>query len=417
MSRTLFIFIFSLFFQNNRVLSQDSIDSIPAPKLNHSIEFEGDVFINSNTISNDFIWAFYRGEFIDEELKQGASRKISKSNRLGGYSKLGFKYSLHLQEEKKSHSYSFAFFDRQHIDAKFSDDLFHTIFYGNKLFTGESALLGNFNFDFLRYQQFRFGWDKKRDTNHGYGVALSFLNGEQNLSVRVPTADLYTANDGTYMDFSLALDVHQTDSARKKFFAQNGIGASTDFYYEMPYTFWNKTGKVFFELNDLGFIRWNSSSMHYSADSSYHYEGVEIDDLFNLDGTTTQINIDKVIDKNTRFEKKIYTTNIPFTLKFHTIFYYAKRAAFEYGMMYRINTSSKLYYYTKFHFFVGREKSIRLSYILGYGDYGKLHSGLEAKIDFAKYYSLHVINNYLFSGITTQSSAGMGLYLKVAGRF
>lgn len=409
-----FFFLFSFFSQTNGAFSQDSI---PIQKVNHCIELGGNAFINSNTISNDLIWAFYRGEFISEELKQGASGRISGSNRLGGCSKLGFKYLIHLQEEKKSQSFSFSFFDRQHLDVKFSDDLFHIIFYGNKLFAGETALLGGFSFNFLRYQQFRFGWDKKRETNHRYGFALSLLNGEQNLSVKAPTADLFTASDGTYMDFSLSVDVHQTDSARKKYFARNGMGLSTDFYYEIPYTLWKKNGKITFELNDLGFIRWNNNSMHYSADSSYHYEGVEVADLFNLDSISTQLHIDKVIDKNTKFENKRYTTNIPFTLKLHTVFYSTKRTAFEYGMMYRINTSSKLYYYTKFHFFIGKENPVCLSYTLGYGDYGKLHSGLEAKIDFAKYYSLHVINNYLFSGIAIPSSAGMGLYLKLAMKF
>ena len=118
-----------------------------------------------------------------------------------------------------------------------------------------------------------FSW--KGEINHGsYGVAFSLLSGEQNIFVAAKKADLLSVENGTFddydIDFSLALDVHQTDTANKKFFAQNGMGMSADFYYEMPYIFWKKPGTITFEVSDLGIMRWNSNSIHYSADSSYH---------------------------------------------------------------------------------------------------------------------------------------------------
>jgi len=411
------IFLFSLPFGKGRgwASAQDSL--VVQKKYEQTIELLGEGFLNSNTITNDFILSFYRGGFIDSILKEDATEKILSNNRFGGASKLGFTYSYHSLDGNNKPTFSFSFFDRQYLDMKFSDDLFNTIFYGNKMFAGKTAALGNFSLNLLRYQQFRFGWDWKGDVTHGsYGIAFSLLSGEQNISIKTPTADLFTADDGTYLDFSLAMDVYQTDTANKKFFAQNGMGLSTDFYYELPYIVWKKPGTIIFEVKDLGFIRWNSNSMHYSADSSYHYNGIDVSDLFNLDSNTTQFSVDSVIDKNTKFEKGQYTTNIPFTLDIHTKSYYGKQIAFEKGIICWFNTSAKPYYYAKLHFIFGRKKSADIAYIAAYGGYGRFNAGLEAKIDFAKHYSIHVIDNYLFSAIA-QTSYGMGLYLKLVRRF
>jgi hypothetical protein len=81
------------------------------------------------------------------------------------------------------------------------------------------------------------------------------------------------------------------------------------------------------------------------------------------------------------------------------------------------NTSAKPYYYAKVHFIFGRKKSVDLAYLIGYGGFGGINSGLDAKIDFAKHYSIRFINNYLFSGIVSRTSSGMGMYVSLARKF
>lgn len=408
-----YLFIFLLFSGAGSTFAQDSILQ---KKSEHRIDLIADGYVNSNTITNNFIWAFYRGDFINDALKVNAASKISSVNRLGASSKWGMSYSFHPNEEINAPSFSFGFFDRTHANLKFSEDLFYTIFYGNKRYAGATASLGNSKFNFLRYQQFRFGWDWEGDRTHGsYGVAFSILSGDQNTYVNALFADLYTAADGTFMDLYLKMDVSQTDTARQGFFAQNGMGLSTDLYYELPYVFWKNPGKITFEVKDLGFIRWKNNSMHRSVDSSFHYEGVEVSDIFNLDSSS--FTVDNVVDQNTSFARKKYNTNIPFTLDIHTKVLYGKQLAFEKGIIWLFNTPAKPYYYAKLHFLFGKKKSIDIAYLLGYGGYGGFNAGIDAKIDFAKSYSLHFINNYLFSGIVAQSSLGMGMYLKLSRKF
>jgi len=393
--------------------AQDSSGHI---KPVQSIELIADGYITSNTITNNFIRSLYAGDFIDNALKEGVSGKISSANRLGASSKLGIRYTFQSMEGENQPVFSFSFFDRTNIDLKFSEDLFNTVFYGNKMYAGTTASLGNFKLNFLRYQQLRFGWDWKGDFFHGsYGVAFSLLSGEQNTNVNALFADMYTAVDGTFIDLYLKMKMQQTDTAKASFFAQNGMGLSTDLYYELPYIAWKNPGKITFEVRDLGFIRWKNNSLHHSTDSVFHYEGVEVEDIFNLDSSSFAI--DNVIDKNTSFERKRYTTNIPFTLDIHTKVNYGRHIAFEKGIVCLFNTTARPYYYAKFHFLFGKNRSVDLALLAGYGGYGGFNSGLDLKMDFAKHYSLHYVNNYLISGLVTDPSYGMGTYLKLARKF
>ena len=410
-----FIFTVSMLSTFGISFSQDS--TLTIKKSLQSIEFTGDFFINSNTISNNFISSFYNGKFIDSTLKETISERLVLNNRLGASSKLGFTYTMLPADSKHNTVFAFSFFDRQHFDVKFSDELFNTIFYGNKMYAGQTARLGDFSMNLLRYQQFRARWDWKGDFYHGsYGFAFSLLSGDQNVVVTAPTADLFTAADGTYLDFDIAMKVHSTDTSKQKYFSQNGMGVSTDFYYEMPYIAWKKPGKITFEVRDLGVIQWSNKSMQYAVDSSYHYDGIDVSNLFNLDSTTSPLNIDSVIDKNTTFKTGKYITKIPCTFDVHTKTFYGKQFAFEKGVIFLFNTSSKPYYYAKFHFIFGRNKPADIAYVIAYGGYGRFNAGIEAKFDFAKKYSIHLIENYFFTELS-QTSYGMGLYVKLVRRF
>jgi hypothetical protein len=411
----LFLFLFSFSFLH----SFAQHDSIVIQKNNEqTVEFYGDAFLASNAIMNDFILAFYKGKFIGNDLKDNTTERLLRSNRLGGATKIGLTYSYHSLSGKNKPIFSFSFFDRENLDVKFSDDLFHAVFYGNKSFAGETAQLGNFQLNFLRYQQFRFGWKWKGDATHGsFGFSFSLLSGERNTFIKADKADLYTSPDGQYIDLALAMQMQQTDTAHKNYFAQNGMGLSADFFYEMPYLVWNKPGKIIFEMNDFGFIRWNSNSMTHSVDSSFHYEGVNVNDILHTNGgTIPKLNIDSVINKNTLFERKQYTTNLPFYFNIRTRTWYGKQFSLEKGISFLFNSSAKPYYFLKLHFST-KKQNAEFSYIVGYGGYGSFNAGVEARVDFAKHYSVHIADNYLFSGVTPMAANGMGLFVTLVRKF
>ncbi len=396
--------------------AQDSL--FKTPKAEQSIDFGALGYLNSNCINNDFVSAFYYGNFLNRELRDGVSKKLEEGNLFGGMSRVGFTYTYHSLEGDNKPVFSFSIFDRSHLDMFFTRKMFNTYFYGNQMYAGERAPLGNFSLDFIRYQQFRFGWSWKGDDTHGaYGFAVSLLSGESDLSFRMPTADLYTADNGTYLDFKVAAQVDKTDPRNNKFFAQNGMGASADFFYELPYVFWNKPGKIRIDVKDLGFIRWNSKSMHYAVDSSYHYDGVTIPDIFNPPTLASGLRPDSTLGILKDGKMRQYTTALPGLMDIHTKSYYGKSIAFEKGLTWRFNTNAKLYYYAKIHFLLGRARTTDIGYVIGYGGYGRFNSGLDFTVDLGKHYSFSFMDYYLFSDVTAQSTTGLGMFVKLVAKF
>jgi len=415
-------FRFSIYFISLFSFSTISFSQILTPdtskKKEQSIEFAGDFFISSNAISNTFIKEFYNGNFLTEELKLDVSEKLISKNRLGGAFKSGLTYSYHSLEGKNKPIVSFSFFDRHHLNMSFSDDLFDLVFFGNKIFAGDTAKVGNFRFNNLHYEQLRFGWKWGGDFSHGsYGFAFSLLSGDQNQYIDGNSSGLFTSANGSYLAFPLTMSVYQTDTAQTKYFSQTGMGMSVDLFYEMPYVVWNKPGRITFAANDLGFIGWNNNSLHYEVDSFYYFSGIEVEDLVHLDtNALAPSNTENIINRNADISKEKYSTRIPCTIDIHTRSYYGNQISFEKGIILMLNTSAKPYYFAKLHFLLGRKKVFDLSYTFGYGGYGKFNAGIEAKVEFAKSYSIHIVDNYLFSGISRESY-GMGLSVKLTKKF
>jgi hypothetical protein len=294
------------------------------------------------------------------------------------------------------------------------------VFYGNEMFAGDTAKLFNFRMNYLHYEQFRFGWKWEGDATHGsYGAAFSLLSGDDNLYINGTSTGLYTAPDGSYLQLPLGMNVFESDTARKKYFSQNGMGVSADIFYELPYLFAKKPGRITFALNDLGFIRWNANSLHYAVDSFYTFSGITVDNLVHLDSNVfSSANTNHLIQSNAKVERAVYQRYIPATLDIHTYTFYGRNFHFEKGFKYYFNTSAFPYFYTKFHFVFRafRNKNLfHLMYVAGYGGFGKFHSGIELYFESQKY-SVALADNYLFSGIA-QTSYGMGCYVKLTRKF
>lgn len=392
-------------------------DSLPSGKSRRAIEFTFDGFVNSNAISNELVKAFYRGGNLDHDLRESVADRLKAMNRMGAGTKAGFKYSIKPENPKRP-EFSFSFYDRQYFEVKFSEDLYNTAFFGNQMFAGETAFLGNFRMNLLRYQQFRLGWEREGDLFHGsWGVAGSLLSGEQNLFINAPVFDLYTEAGGDFIDMNVLMDVYQTDTIRKKMFAQNGFGFSGDLYYKMPYVNGKRYGEFQISVNDLGLISWDVNSHHYHVDTALHYQGVYINDLFGLDSSYFALDLEDEMDKYSTTERKRYHTNIPCTLDVHTRTFYGDNFIFEKGASWYLNSYAKLFYYTRFHFLLGARRKSGLTFLVGYGGYGKFRSGLEFKAELGRKCTIYLGNGFLISNLAERTATGMGLNAKLLWKF
>ena len=397
--------------------SQEKKDSINEHYL--EVEAAGSFYLNSNALTTEFVNKFLYGGYIGNDVKDSVSDKLTYINRVGGDMDYGISVSWKPDSlfHKKDLSMTFSLKDRFHYDAGFSHDFFKVAMYGNKMFAGTSADLGNFSLNLLRYQQARVGFEWEGDTAHGsHGVSVSFLKGEKNLMIDAGRALLTTSADGSNIDLDLAMKMRQTDPSHMGPGAFNGYGFSTDLFYEFPYVTWYNAGLLRFEVNDLGFIRWNTNSLYYHADSLYHYDGVQIDNILDLKSHTLPSgNPDSIKKHNVHYGNEPYTTILPAIFTVNATTYIGKKFIIEKGMRFRMKSNCKPYYYGTFSWYV--TKRFMTAYTIAYGGYGNFNAGLELEYNFPKDWHIHIDSYYITGYLIPKYCSAQGISASLTKRF
>ncbi len=385
----------------------------------HEIEISGDYYFNSDAFTNEFFSAFYNGDFIDKGLKDRVDKRLTYINRWGFDLKteINWRYSPAKLFGKKGLSCNASIKDRLHGDGIFSQDFYRVALYGNKMFAGEHADLGNFKLNFLGYQQLQFGIEWNLDSvKNNYGIAISLLKGERNFTVDVKRGDLYTADDGSYIDMDFAIRSKQSDTSQTGPLAFNGFGLSTDMFYEIPYVTWYNDGVLSIQLQDLGFIQWNSRSMDHRLDTFIHYEGLVVNDIFDLQsGTFPETDPDTIINNNLKYRVEAYTTFLPAIFSISATTYYGKKFLVEKGINYRFLANARPYYYGTFMW--NTCKALTLGWNVSYGGYGRFNAGMEAELRFARRFTVNVNSFYLAGILVPSKLGGLGANLSLSGKF
>jgi hypothetical protein len=400
------------------VYGQDKDSTVSSRYL--EIDLSGSFYINSNAITAEFMNRFYQGGYIDTEMKDRVKDKLKYSNRIGGDLDYGptITWKPDSLWHRKNLSVVVALKDRFHYDAGFSRDFFNVIMYGNKSYAGATADLGNFTLNLLRYQQLRAGLEWEGDTSRGsYGISISILKGERDMLIDAGRGFLTTSADGTMIDLDLGMTMRQTDTAQTGFGAFNGMGFSTDFYYEMPYLTWYNEGLLRLEVNDLGFIRWNTRSVYYKVDSVYHYSGIDIDNITELQyNTFPQGDPDSIIQNHVKYGTEPYTRIVPGMFTVSATTYYGKKFIWEKGMRFRMAANCKPYYYSAFSWLAC--KNFSATWTAAYGGYGGFNTGLELDYTWVKrQLRIHLDSYYLGGFIAPKQFCGQGVAAGITKRF
>ncbi|MBL7892044.1 MAG: hypothetical protein JNL63_05400 [Bacteroidia bacterium] len=384
-----------------------------------TLSVSADYFFNSNAITSEFVNTFYKSGNITSKMKDGVSSNLILENRLGA--ELNYSVYYRYKPDTLSKNSKIGFFtslkNRNHVDARFSNDLFKLGFYGNKQFAGEIADLTNFNLNLYQYQQFQLGVTKK--INNGevtYGLGLSMLNGQQYQSIHAKKAELYTALDGQYIDFNSNIIYKRSDTASSRLGSTNGTGFSIDVYADIPYmTKENRAERMTIELRDIGMIWWNGNSETAKVDSIHHYEGVSIDNIFQLNSSSFgNTNTDSVLNKNVKFSPGKITTTLPAVFHFNSLSTVGKWQ-FSKGIRFIFNANNKFNIY----FIVNRYLTPKLMVSLGlaYGGYSLFNTNTGFAIDFGKGFMLRAYSNNIEGFIVPRLATGQGAALSLTKSF
>jgi Family of unknown function (DUF5723) len=404
-------------FATNAQIANIFADEFKDGLITH-IGIVGDYDINSNAITNQFTQKFYTGGYINEELKNLVLSRIKNENRIGGNINSGIfaAFKSDPYGKYKNISLFFSVRDRSHFDAQFSKDLFKIGFYGNADYAGKTANLSHFNLNLIRYQQLQIGVYSKSDSAAHWGIGVSFLKGEQYLSIAAKKAELFTSIDGQFININTDFSIARSDTAHTGMAAFNGYGASLEIFFEAPFQTRFGASKIASSISDLGAIRFNKQSQLAQQDSMLHYQGFQINNLFDLrDSAIFKREKDSVKNMVTPFKKKAFAVTLPavFDLSLETKL--NRYFSLKEGIRYVFNANNKMLVYVKGYFYI-HPKWI-LSTTFGYGGYGTFNFGISTSVKLPKKFIIRAGSNNLEGFIVPKKTTGQGAYFTLIKQF
>lgn len=382
------------------------------------IGITGDYDLNSNAFTNSFVTKFYTGGYIDDDLKNSVLKRVKNLNRMGANFNYGIyaAFKLDSLNHKKNMNVFFSVRDRFHFDTQFSKDFYKVGFYGNAEYAGKTANFNDFSLNLIRYQQIQLGlFSSKLDSAARWGISISFLKGEQYLSVLAKKAELFTSEDGQFIDFNTELQVAKSDTSKNGIGAVNGFGTSVDFYFEAPFQTRFGNSKLRASVADIGFIRFNRQTLTLKQDSVFHYTGFKINSFYDLQDSTLSSSNDSIISGITPFKKHSFFATLPSILDLNFETQFSKSFHLIEGFRYIFNGNYSLLAYVKGNFYFNSK--LMLSATFGYGGYGNLNYGLGVFANLGNGIEIYAGSNNIEGYIAPNKTGGQGVYLSLIKNF
>ncbi len=333
----------------------------------------------SNAINNNFASKFYYKNAIETSDKDLVTKHLIATNRLGLQTNASINYSFYSHKDSgflKNTCWTFSLQNRQWVDAKFGADAFEFLFRGNAMFAGKKAVLGNSSLTQLAYNQYQVGLAKtfnKKGINHQFYLNVALLQGSQYNKLDLTKADVFTESLGKYIDVDYQFKVDRADTSSGAAIAKwNGTGASISGGVRLKKGFW----QLNLGWSDLGAIKFNSNVIHYKADSSIHFQGLILEDIFTSK-TQAAANSGRIDSLNQLLFPKTsgenFTVKLPLLLK-GAISY----KNYSLGFWNLFNSHALPYIYLKARFnkqLAYPKNQLVIEPQVAYGGYGRFHIG------------------------------------------
>jgi hypothetical protein len=392
--------------------AQNSLDI----DYNHTyLTLTSELNLNSNGIANDFINQFYLGYYLNTELKTQNLDRLKSQKNLIGYNWIT-QLQINIPSKKKGISCYAAFENHNYEEICYDKNLFQLVFFGNKDMADQHAYLDKQSFTLLKFQQIKAGivktWFKRSQVNV-LSAGLGINNGQSTINYEIPEATFFTQSNAEYISLDMQMNMRRSDTMSSRFGAENGLGMSLDlsFYHR------DANNSFGIKIDNLGFIRWNKQSQIYNKDTLIYFDGIYLDNIFNMDSTTIRLLTgDSVSDEfgysdNTgRFTKMIpmrgsinytrYLWNNRISLSLSLINYHFLHfnPLIRFEPTYHINIKRSL---------------LSISPNIEYGGYGRFNYGFGLSAIICNKFFIEARTDYLNGYFDLKHSAGLGGYISI----
>jgi hypothetical protein len=250
---------------------------LPQLKLKFSIESEA--FSNSTSIPASFSNSFLFPRFIDETLKKNAIDRLTSKNRFGTllHTKIGIIFYPDSVWKAQQQALQFQYRNQYIVGTEFSSDFFKLIFNGNAQFAGQTANLGNTHFSILNFESFNFGYLKAFKSS-GLLVQFGLVRGRNYTNLNIRKGGLFTSLDGTQLNVDFTGNFEQSSRFSNQYQSNPSMGASFSLEYNLKLP---KKFDLDFKAEDIGFINWNEKTELISRDTSFDFNGINLNNIIN----------------------------------------------------------------------------------------------------------------------------------------
>ena len=367
--------------------------------------------LNSNGLTNGFLNTLNKSEYISDELKnkqyeQLNGHVLSSQNMIAGAD-----FWINSRDENRF-SYYIGFDHQQVLDSKIDADIIGLLFYGNKKYAGENLDINNthlYNTYFNRLKVgggIDFGDDKITHTITG---ALSIILGQNYEDLIIHQSDLYTHQDGEYIDLSIQADIELADTSWANIWTINGIGSSVDLTYSLIK---ENNYHLAFSIKNLGFINWHKASFSGSVDTGFRFEGIQNDNHQNQSVPDNYAfdNLRNIIFKDAKEEA--FTKMLPMDIHitggkyFSNSKFYAGISAVFYPTLHRTSLA-------KLFFTWNHKDKFHITPIMAYNSLGQLTAGMAIGVNISKSVFIRAGSSYLTSFFNSEAPAAQGGFISL----
>ncbi len=375
-----------------------------------------EAYSNSSALTARATNAGLFGGYITPEEKQFMLDRATYENNTGNFFNTSVYFAKRIDSIQGSPKSNLSFFlnisDRQEAYALFSENLLKLALYGNKQFAGENVEYSPLDFYQYHYNQFQFGFNKMYSNNVKLGIGVSFLYGQTNRRGTSPELSIFTSETGDQFSGTAKILIHQSDPNNTQYLAYNGAGASVDVFTEFPIHFSSDSSnpaKFMASISDLGMINWNASADEIRIDTTFVYQGVEVENVFDPNSNLINSNPSDYLDSLSTKTKVGYTTVLPFTV-YLQLNQALGKSTFTGGFSLRQNAYYAPFFYGKYGYSLNSKLDLIAQ--LNYGGYGNFGGGLEVKYD-SKNVNLRLGATNVEGFINPSKWAGESIYVLV----
>ena len=287
------IVIITFFHLSFSVFSQES-----------SLEISSNIGLFNSNINEPLLSESYG--FLDNTEKANIIAALKSKNYLK------FEWDNEISYEHKK-GWGLSFGNHVALYGSYSKPLVELILFGNAPYKGEQLDLSPVKLTTYHYSKLEayYQWHPK------FSTSVAFIGGHQMANFDIKNAVFSTGESGSSVAYEVDFEGHYTDTTDiiNNLFKLNGKGAALGFTYRDSVG----NGSFIVSIQDLGFIEWDETTNNRHVNSSWSFEGINVDDFIAFNDSLLSSEFDSLQSIFNVVKKESYTWRLPTTLAFSSI--------------------------------------------------------------------------------------------------